>query len=144
MDRPNPNAESDPRFPSGKWVGFWTDRRVPGKHQMEMVLSFADGNMNGSGRDWIGAFNIDGGYSLDDGQCIFVKQYVGMHGVGYRGFNEGKGIWGTWEILVTVPDEFRRGGFHIWPEGQHVGSGPELTEEADAPLEEEIVVLPGR
>jgi hypothetical protein len=130
MDKPNPNAESDPRFPSGKWTGFWTDRRVPGKHQMEMVLSFANGNMNGSGRDWVGAFNIDGGYNLDDGQCIFLKQYVGLHTVGYRGFNEGKGIWGTWEIAAAGM-KFT-GGFHIWPENMPDPTQPVLEEEAEA------------
>lgn len=133
MNTPNPNLESDPRFPSGKWVGFWTDKRLPGKHQMELVLSFANGNMNGSGRDWVGAFNIDGAYQLDDGQCIFLKQYIGMHGVGYRGFNEGKGIWGTWEL--SAAGQKLIGGFHIWPDGMADPTQPVLAEEAEIPSE---------
>jgi hypothetical protein len=133
MKTPNPNAETDPRFPSGKWAGFWTDKRVPGKHQMELILTFANGSMIGSGRDFVGSFNIDGAYQINDGLCVFVKQYVGKHAVGYRGFNEGKGIWGTWElsqqgIKVT-------GGFHIWPEGMPDPTQPVLEEEAEAPSE---------
>jgi hypothetical protein len=34
----------------------------------------------------------------------------------YRGFREGKGIWGTWEIKLR-----NHGGFHIWP--KRVGEG---------------------
>ena len=133
MKTPNPNAESDPRFPSGKWVGFFTDKRLPGKHQMEMILSFANGSMVGSGRDWVGAFNIDGAYQLNDGLCVFVKQYVGKHTVGYRGFNEGKGIWGTWEL--TDGGHKFTGGFHIWPDGMPDPTVPVLEEEAEAPSE---------
>ena len=48
------NVESDPRFPSGKWVGFFLDKRMPGKHQMEIVLTFAAGRMTGDGRDRVG------------------------------------------------------------------------------------------
>jgi hypothetical protein len=32
--------------------------------------------------------------------------------VTFRGFREGKGIWGTWEIGSAW-----KGGFHIWPLG---------------------------
>jgi hypothetical protein len=41
--------------------------------------------------------------------------------VAYRGFREGKGIWGTWEITVL-----NRGGFHIWP--KRAGEGEAETE----------------
>jgi hypothetical protein len=41
----------------------------------------------------------------------------------YRGFREGKGIWGTWEIAILS-----RGGFHIWP--RQAGEGDERTETA--------------
>lgn len=136
--------ESDPRFPSGPWVGYFLQKPIPGRHLMELHLTFRDGQISGEGRDWVGPFAISGKYSLADGRCSWIKQYLGRHGVHYQGYNEGKGIWGVWEILVEVPAEFRRGGFHIWPEGQRVGSGPELSEEADVPVEEELVVLPMR
>src|SRR5580692_9324069 len=133
MSTANLNVESDPRFPSGKWGGFFTDKRKPGKHQMEMVLTFAQGKMIGSGRDMVGAFVIDGAYQLNDGKCMWIKQYVGGHAVGYRGFNEGKGIWGTWDLPGTTST----GGFHIWPEGMSDPSQPVLEEEAELPAEVE-------
>jgi hypothetical protein len=132
---PAANFEADTRFPSGKWTGFFTDKRIPGKHWMELHLVFSRGTMTGSGRDFVGAFVIDGAYQLSDGRCLWVKQYIGKHAVGYRGFNEGKGIWGTWEMT----DSGRRftGGFHIWPEGMADPSQPVIEEEADIPADVE-------
>jgi hypothetical protein len=125
-----PTPEADPRFPSGKWVGFFLDRRLPGKHQMEMVLSFSAGKLTGTGRDRVGPFTFDGTYDVADGKCAWLKQYVGAHAINYRGFNEGKGIWGTWEYYSVVT-----GGFHIWPEGMADPTQPTLEEEADVPVE---------
>jgi hypothetical protein len=131
---PSPSSlETDPRFPSGKWVGFFIDRRLPGRHAMELVLTFNQGNMTGSGRDKVGAFTIDGAYQLSDGLCVWVKQYVGKHAVGYRGFNEGKGIWGTWELKDR--GQTFTGGFHIWPDGMPDPTVSVLSEEADQPVE---------
>jgi hypothetical protein len=127
------NVESDPRFPSGKWVGFFLDRRLPGRHDMEIIITFANGKMTGAGRDRVGSFTFDGSYNLADGKCEWVKQYVNAHAIDYSGFNEGKGIWGTWKLqwqgLVST------GGFHIWPEGMADPTQPELEEEADVPVE---------
>lgn len=58
----------------------------------------------------IGSFLIRGRYTIDDGKCRWTKSYIGKHDVTYHGYNEGKGIWGLWEILPNW-----RGGFHIWP-----------------------------
>src|SRR6185503_5598371 len=79
-------------FPSGPWTGFY-NYSPKDKHRMDLDLTFAGGKMSGGG-------NAD----------------VGAHDVSYRGFREGKGIWGTWEISL-----FARGGFHIWP--KRVGEG---------------------
>jgi len=133
MNTPNPNLEPDTRFPSGKWGGFFTDRRIPGKHAMEMILSFASGKMTGSGRDRVGEFTIDGEYQVVDGKCEWVKRYIGQHAVGYHGFNEGKGIWGAWK-LTDLGLTFT-GGFHIWPEGMADPTQPVLDEEAEIPAE---------
>jgi len=48
----------------------------------------------------------------------------------YRGFREGKGIWGTWEIGI-----FAHGGFHIWPKGEHDEEAMTAAAEASAPAE---------
>jgi hypothetical protein len=123
-------AETDPRFPSGKWGGFWIQKILqPGRWPQEMQLSFHKGVIAGEGRDRIGAFLIRGFYSTEDGRCRWTKRYVGMHDVYYQGFNEGKGIWGTWSI------DLNHGGFHIWPEGMSDPSNATLEAEADVPAE---------
>jgi hypothetical protein len=116
-------------FPSGPWVGFYNysdDRR---KHRMDLMLDFGNRTITGDGNDDVGAFVIRGFFDTNSRECYWTKSYVGAHDVFYRGFREGKGIWGTWEIS----DEYH-GGFHIWPRSQ--GEGEEETEsnEATQPL----------
>jgi len=77
---------------------------------MHLHLTFANGFMSGDGNDDIGRFLIKGRYDSKAAECYWTKSYFGAHDVFYRGFREGKGIWGTWEIGV-----FNHGGFHIWP-----------------------------
>jgi hypothetical protein len=125
--------ETDSRFPSGKWVGFFLQRLIPGRHMMELLLTFSNGTMTGEGRDLVGKFVIRGGYTLHDGKCHFHKRYVGKHDVFYQGFNEGKGIWGVWAIPASKVLAGQKGGFHIWPEGMSDPSQQHLTEAAELP-----------
>src|SRR5690242_13990663 len=91
-------VETDPRFPSGPWTGYFLQPLVPGRHRMELRVTFRQGVLEGSGRDWVGSFIVRGRYSLADGRCHWTKSYLGKHDVFYKGFNEGKGIWGVWEM----------------------------------------------
>ena len=134
----NPQLETDPRFPTGPWVGFFLQKSLPGKHAMELRLTFLAGNMTGEGRDRVGPFLIKGRYDLADGKCYWTKKYVGKHDVFYQGYNEGKGIWGTWQI-----GELARGGFHIWPEGFGDPTTEYLVEEANLPVGDEALVETG-
>ncbi|MFM7161879.1 MAG: hypothetical protein ACKO3P_16115 [Planctomycetaceae bacterium] len=124
----NSNLETDERFPSGPWVGFFI--QWGSRSRTELDLRFADGKLTGHGADWVGEFVIKGGYQTEDGKCWWSKRYVGGHDVFYQGYNEGRGIWGTWQI----PHVTWRGGFHIWPKGQEEGEHD--TAEEDIPLEE--------
>ena len=127
-----PAVETDPRFPSGRWLGFFLDRRMPGRHEMELELTFRDGKLSGEGRDFVGEFLVRGHYQLEDGKCSWIKQYIGAHSIGYRGFNEGKGIWGTWELREFI---WRAtGGFQIWPEGMEKSASDHLHESTDLPM----------
>ena len=130
---PASDLECDPRFPSGKWTGYFTDKRLAGKPRMDLYLNFSQNKMTGSGRDIVGAFVVDGTYQLGDGLCVWTKQYIGKHTVSYRGFNEGKGIWGAWELIDL--GQTYKGGFHIWPEGMPDPSQPVLVEEVDIPAD---------
>ena len=87
-------SESD--FPSGPWVGFYTYSGVHDKHRMDLGLDFANGRVSGEGNDDVGAFVISGRFDSAEGECDWTKTYLGAHDVFYRGFREGKGIWGTW------------------------------------------------
>ena len=99
----------DQQFPSGQWVGFYTYAGRTRKYLMDLVLEFKHGKMTGEGADGIGLFVISGNYSERSGECAWVKQYVGRHSVDYKGYREGKGIWGTWVVGMG------KGGFQIWP-----------------------------
>jgi hypothetical protein len=123
-------TETDPRFPSGPWQGFFLMAHLPGRHRMELHLSFQQGVMSGEGRDLIGPFLIRGKYQLDDGKCTWTKRYIGKHDVAYQGYNEGKGIWGLWEIPPSW-----RGGFHIWPTAMGDPTSHRLAEAKDQPTE---------
>jgi hypothetical protein len=131
----NTELETDPRYPSGPWTGFFLQPAIPGRHLMELGLTFRHGAMSGEGRDWVGEFVIRGQYSIADGTCYWTKRYLAKHDVFYKGYNEGKGIWGVWEIPAgELSSVTQRGGFHIWPEGMADPTKPHLTEEADLPV----------
>jgi hypothetical protein len=126
-----PTLETDPRFPSGPWTGYWLQYGYKG--MMELHLTFQQGALTGEGRDRVGPFVLRGRYELTDGKCYWTKKYLGQHDVFYQGYNEGKGIWGSWEI--TSMGFFKdHGGFHIWPKGMAAAEGYELAEEADVPV----------
>jgi hypothetical protein len=97
---------------------------------MELHLTFQHGTMSGDGRDAIGPFLIRGRYEVNDGKCTWIKSYVRKHDVAYQGYNEGKGIWGLWEI----PPNWR-GGFHIWPVAMGDPTGSKLAQAVDEPKE---------
>ena len=86
---------------------------------MDLQLRFDAGSITGTGIDDVAPFVILGKYDTGSLECLWTKTYPGSHDVAYRGFREGKGIWGTWNIRL-----FNHGGFHIWP----LGGGEEATE----------------
>ena len=95
---------------------------------MDLVLTFRNHTISGDGTDDIGKFVVTGRFDGAKGECYWTKTYIGGHGVCYRGFREGKGIWG----LCKLPTE--SGGFHIWPLGEEGEQAHESAEEP-APLE---------
>ena len=116
-------------FPSGLWTGFYHYGVGTGRHRMDLSLTFLNGNMSGDGSDNVGRFFISGRYDGKSGECYWTKIYIGAHDVYYRGFREGKGIWGLWELA------FVSGGFQIWPLGQEGGQEEAETVEEPVPVE---------
>ena len=97
---------------------------------MDLHLTFASGMMSGDGNDDVGRFLIKGKYDASNRECYWTKSYIGAHDVFYRGFREGKGIWGTWEIQI-----WSRGGFHIWPKGATEGEESREMNEQTEPVD---------
>ena len=93
------NLETDSRFPSGEWVDFYIQPSISrDRRRMGLCLTFRSGLLTGEGMDGVGEFLIKGRYDLKSGEVTSHKYYVRQHSVFYRGWNEGKGIWGVWEI----------------------------------------------
>lgn len=125
---------SSSRFPTGPWVGFYTEAGQSERHSMDLNLEFRDGLVVGEGADPTGLFQIAGIYHEDEAECHWEKIYPDGRIRTYRGFREEKGIWGTWHLPST------QGGFHIWP----IGGQDEPAENEDdfhAPEEVEVEIL---
>ena len=127
----SPRWSKVPRFPSGAWTGFFpSSTGFPVGTTPICAMTCRDGQLSGIGRDWVGSYTISGTYDLATGQCEWTKKYKGKHSVSYRGLNDGRGIWGVWEIRQLAGLYVDRGGFHIWPEGTNVSEVSEKTEQA--------------
>lgn len=127
------NLETDERFPSGPWVGFWLQKPLTGRQWMrDLWLEFVDGKIAGGGRDWVGPFHCRGSYDLKSGGVTIYKDYVDAHTVEYRGQNQNDGqwLWGVWHL----PSIGERGGFHLWPKGAKDPTQHELKAEAEPPV----------
>lgn len=132
--------ETDPRFPSGMWTGFFLQLAVRGRQKTSLNLTCSEGRLTGEGKDWVGRYTIDGSYDLATGQCEWTKQYLRRHAVTYKGTNNGRGIWGVWELTQLWGLLTDRGGFHIWPDGFDVA---EESDEAERALLEVMRRQPG-
>src|SRR5205085_921003 len=108
------------------FLQYW----FPGRNATNMSLACHNGELTGTGRDWVGSYNIAGSYDLGTGRCEWTKRYLGKHSVAYRGVNDGHGIWGVWEIRQLGGLFTDRGGFHVWPEGTDVSEESAQTERA--------------
>ena len=120
----------DDLFPSGPWTGFYNYTGPEDRYRMDLHLTFTNGLMTGDGSDNIGPFVIAGHYSSSTRDCEWVKTYPGSHVVFYRGFREGPGIWGIWDIPPCGS-----GGFQIWPRKVDEGESSAATTEAAHPVE---------
>ena len=121
---------NDSTFLSGPWIGFYTYSGEHSKWSQGLAFTFAKGRIIGEGKDNVGSFIIAGRYDTKNRECYWTKTYVGAHDVYYRGFREGKGIWGLWEI-----GQMWRGGFHIWPLGSGSCDAESEQKEDKSPVE---------
>ena len=129
-----PPVESDARFPSGPWSGFYL--QYDHRQGKRVDLEFANGRVSGLGGDPVGPFTVRGGYELERGTLHWHKTYPGRaYTVFYRGYAERDAedrvtVWGTWEI----PGQPHRGGFQLWPGRGHGVDGHVDPVEEDRPI----------
>lgn len=122
----DPGLETDGRFPSGRWKGYFLHRSVSAEEwQMDLHLTFSNGRLRGNGVDSIGTFSVDGRYDRDEGKIWWNKRYE-THEIFYKGYAEEQGIWGIWEFRSLGRD-----GFRIWPVSP--GDDAESVEEHETP-----------
>ena len=105
-------------FRSGSWTGFYRYGWILLKRKvsMQLTLQFHEGQIEGDGKDPVGAFDIAGSYSLPSMEVRFVKTYQGRHSVEYSGKLEGVELRGRWQIAGQLSGEFS-----LWPDGAHEG-----------------------
>ncbi|MFN3168760.1 MAG: hypothetical protein ACE37H_17015 [Phycisphaeraceae bacterium] len=124
----NNNHETDKRFPSGLWMGYWMQGYIKGR--MRLTLEFSGGKITGEGTDPVGLFDMKGIYSLKHNMVSMVKRYRGAHSVGYVGGAADGGLNGTWQILrIPQIDEWR-----LWPVKDEHESVCHAAEEEDGPV----------
>ena len=77
----------------------WWEQDLLGVQPMEdLVLSFAEGRVWGSGSDIVGDFELEG--TIREGVVNIRKSYVDQHHLAYVGQFDGEGgMQGTWHIL---------------------------------------------
>ena len=133
-----PKLETDPRFPSGEWKGFYLQRGAPGRQWMSLALEFCQGRIAGEGRDSVGEFVVRGAYDLKNGHCKLIKTYPASHDVLYAGSNEGVGkwLWGVWRIHTES------GGFHLWPKGEEDPTQDRTAAEKELPAGRKVRLEP--
>lgn len=103
--------ETDPRFPSGRWKGYFIQWGVRG--WQDLILNFSNGTIDGTAVDKGGECDVKGTYDLSNGAVSLVKIYF-YHKVEYRGETRDKGIRGG--FMIRYPLTIDAGDFYIWPD----------------------------
>jgi hypothetical protein len=108
---PHDQLETDSRFPTGPWKGYYIQFGQRGWQQLN--LSFSGGKIEGTALDKGGEADVHGTYDLSTGTVNLVKIYY-YHKVEYRGDVRDKGIRGG--FMIRYPLAIDTGDFYIWPD----------------------------
>jgi len=118
--------ESDERFPSGPWIGYYRQGGIQSRQRL--FLRFANGKIDGEGRDPVDQFVVRGVYSTETGSAKLTKSYI-TYQVHYNGAADGDGIGGGWTIEGYRGLIEDRGEFRIWPDELAIEEGMHLRAE---------------
>ena len=131
MTKSESASRTDPRFPSGPWVGYYRQGRTQSRQRM--TLTFANGRIGGSGTDPCGPFDLTGTYDTTTGASRWTKSYT-THRVFYDGSAaEGDGIPGTWSIKGGGGIAMDTGQFLIWPDALALEEAKSLRKQEPVP-----------
>ena len=100
--------ETDKRYPSGLWIGYWMQGFIFRREQM--TLTFSGGKVTGDGSDSLGAFRISGCYCVDTGAVSLRKTYDKCPDVSHAGETGEFCIYGTRQIDGIQQE----GDWRIW------------------------------
>lgn len=131
MDNPN-------FLPDGPWEGFYEEYERAGNFPMACTLTFADGNISGSGSDEVGTFTFSGSYSKT--YEVSMRKSYHSHTLLYEGHADENGIWGKWQFPAL---KFVSAGFHLWPkkgESEQIEEEEEVEEAIKELLEIEVPI----
>ena len=115
-------------FPSGRWLG-WSECADHGRITLRWNLSFVSGRISGSTYERDRLVRISGTYEPEKLECLISQHYTPADLDAFRGFREGKGIWGTWKCSAMGCT----GGFLIWPYREDEGAGEASLSEEPIP-----------
>ncbi|MEZ6091113.1 MAG: hypothetical protein R3C05_24445 [Pirellulaceae bacterium] len=77
--------------------GWWEQIGYGRQPMHDLLLSFSNGDVTGSGHDIIGPFTFAG--QINGDKALLVKHYLGGHRVDYPGQFDGEGTFqGLWSI----------------------------------------------
>lgn len=125
-----PQPETDPRFPSGPWIGYY--HQSPSQARQRLGLTFLQGVISGEGRDPAGQFAVRGSYDIGSGRATLKKTYT-THTVEYDGMATDDGISGGWVIRGFGGMVEDKGIFQIWPD-LSAGAGDALRVREEEPV----------
>ena len=78
-----------------KCSGWWEQQGYGRQSMSDLLLSFSDGKIVGTGFDIVGAFQFDGYLKQD--RIYLLKSYIESHQIEYHGVSIGEGAYsGEW------------------------------------------------
>ena len=75
--------------------GWWEQRGLGRQPMSNLIVDFANGELQGTGEDVVGRFVLNG--RIEGEQLFIRKQYLGQHSIDYHGTTNGEGVYfGEW------------------------------------------------
>ena len=88
-------------MPKLRFDGWWEQSEYGRQPMTNLIIEFANGQLDGSGDDIVGPFLLSGHVQGD--KIMIRKQYLGQHAIDYHGTSDGEGVYfGNWSYCGYV------------------------------------------